>query len=78
MILSLPEEVERQLTPEDAKLHLAIGLFLDRRVTLGQAAEVAGLAQTELLRELGSRRIPIHYDEADAEADVRFAKQWSK
>ena len=78
MPIVLPEEVERQFTPDDIRLHLALGLFLDRRVTLGQGAVIAGLSQSEFLHELGDRRIPIHYDEADACADVATAKQWSK
>lgn len=78
MPIVLPEEVERQFTPDDIRLHLALGLFLDRRVTLGQGAVVAGLSQSEFLHELGNRRIPIHYDEADACADVATAEQWSK
>jgi predicted HTH domain antitoxin len=77
MTIVLPEEVERRFTPEDLKLHLALGLFLDRRVTLGQAAIVAGLSQSEFLHELGERRIPIHYDEADALADVATTQRWS-
>ncbi len=78
MPIVLPEEVERQFTPDDIRLHLALGFFLDRRVTLGQGAVIAGLSQSEFLHELGNRRIPIHYDEADACADVATAKQWSK
>ena len=76
MPVLLPEEIERQFTPEDIKLHLAIGMFLDRRVTLGQGAAIAGLSQSEFLHELGSRRIHVHYDEADARADVAVAEQW--
>jgi predicted HTH domain antitoxin len=78
MPLMLPEEIERQFTPEDIKLHLALGLFLDRRVTLGQAAGIAALSQSEFLHELGARRISVHYDEADACADVAMAEQWGK
>jgi hypothetical protein len=37
MSLVLPEEIERQLTPKDVTLHLALGTSQDRRVTLGQA-----------------------------------------
>ena len=78
MPIVLPEEVERQFTPDDIRLHLALGLFLDRRVTLGQGAVIAGLSQSEFLHELGNRHIPIHYDEADACADIATAEQWSK
>lgn len=59
-----------RLTPQSAALHLAIGLFVAHEVTLGQAAEVAGLAQADFLRELGRRRIPIHYGREDLMADL--------
>ena len=78
MSISLPEDLERQFTPEDIRLHLALGMFLDHRVALGQAATIAGLSQSDFLHELGSRRIPIHYDEADALADIAAAEQWGK
>jgi len=58
--LTLPENLEARLSPQSTALHLAIGLFVPE-ATLGQAAQVAGLSQAEFLRELGKRRIPIHY-----------------
>lgn len=61
MQLVLPEAVEKRLTPEGAALHLALGLFVAEEVTLGQAAEIAGLSQAAFLQELGRRKIPIHY-----------------
>jgi predicted HTH domain antitoxin len=75
MTVSLAENMERQFTPEDLKLHLALGMFLDRRVTLGQGAAIAGVSQSAFLHELGSRRIPVHYDEADAATDIALVKQ---
>jgi predicted HTH domain antitoxin len=77
MTIALPAELELRFTPDELTLHLALGLFLDRRVTLGQGAAIAGLSQTIFLHELGQRRIPIHYDEADALADVAIAQRWS-
>jgi predicted HTH domain antitoxin len=76
MSIALPHEIERRFSEEDLKLHLALGLFMDNRVTLGQGAAVAGLSQSEFLHELGARRIPVHYDEAEARADVAAATQW--
>ena len=75
MPVLLPEDIERQFTPEDIKLHLALGLFLDHRVGLGRGAAIAGLSQSEFLHELGKRRIPVHYDEADALADAAAAER---
>lgn len=54
-----------------AKLHLAIGAFAAEEVTLGQAAEIAGVSQTELMRELSRRRIPLHYDCGEFAEDLR-------
>jgi predicted HTH domain antitoxin len=71
MELSLPERVQRRLSPESTALHLAIGLFVAEEATLGQAAEVARLSQTEFLRELGRHRIPIHYGAEELAEDLR-------
>jgi len=70
MNISLPAEIEHLLSEADVALHLAIGLFVDGRVTLGQGAAVAGIPTTVFLAELGKRRIPIHYDARDAMADI--------
>jgi predicted HTH domain antitoxin len=78
MTVVLPEEIEHRFTAEDIRLHLALGLFLDRSVTLGQGAAVAGLSQSEFLHQLGKRKIPVHYDEADALADVATVEAWGK
>ena len=71
MTLTLPERIERCLSPESTALHLAIGLFVAEKATLGQAAEVAGLPQAEFLRELGRHRIPIHYGAEELAEDLR-------
>jgi predicted HTH domain antitoxin len=71
MELSLPERMKRRLSPESTALHLAIGLFVAEEATLGQAAGVAGLSQTEFLRELGRHRIPIHYGVEELAEDLR-------
>jgi predicted HTH domain antitoxin len=71
MKLNLPESVEARLSPESTALHLAIGLFVSEEATLGQAAEIAGMPQASFLRELGQRRIPIHYGSAELAEDLQ-------
>jgi predicted HTH domain antitoxin len=56
---------------ERLSLALAIGLFVSGDTTLGQAAEVAGLSHGDFLRELGQRRIPIHYGAEELVEDLR-------
>jgi predicted HTH domain antitoxin len=64
-----------KLSPEQVRLELAVGLFSDRKVTLGRGAEIAGIPQVEFMRELGRRKIPMHYDIEDFEEDLRTLKQ---
>ena len=70
MEISLPAPLEARLSPQSTVLHLAIGLFVTEEATLGQAAQVAGLSQAAFLRELGRRRIPIHYGTEELAADL--------
>ena len=71
MKFTLPESLEARLSPESTALHLAIGLYVAGETTLGQSAEVARLSQTDFLRELGNRRIPIRYGAEDLAEDLR-------
>lgn len=70
MELTLPATVEGKLSPRKAALHLAIGLFVSEEATLGQAAEVAGMSQSEFLRELASRKLSIHYGPEELAEDL--------
>lgn len=74
MQLTLPKRLEERLSPRDALLHLAIGLFVSDEATLGQAANTAGTTQSEFLRELGIRRIPIHYGHDELSADLQVVE----
>lgn len=76
MQLTLPEAVETKLSPQEVALHLAIGLFVSEEVTLGQAAEIAGLAQSVFLQELGRRRIPIHYGMEELAEDLKVVESF--
>lgn len=53
------------------KLRVAIELFQDKKVTLVQASQIAGLHQSQFQKELARRKIPIHYDINDFEADMQ-------
>ena len=60
-----------ELTEAQARLDFAVGLFTERRVTLGRAADIAKLPQSDFQHELGRRGIPIHYDLEDFQDDLR-------
>jgi predicted HTH domain antitoxin len=63
------------LSPEHARMDLAIGLYAERRVTLGRAAQIAGMVQAVFLRKLGELRIPMHYDLAELEEDLLVVRE---
>ncbi|MBI4658597.1 MAG: UPF0175 family protein [Verrucomicrobia bacterium] len=79
MTIELPEVDlgSLKLTPEQARLELAVGLYAGRRVTLGRAAGIAGLSHTEFMREIGRRGLCIHYGVEDAQHDMAMADKLS-
>jgi predicted HTH domain antitoxin len=77
MTLTIPNERigNVKLSERDALIDVAIGLYKREQVSLGRAAEIAGISSPEFLRELGRRRIPINYDSEDLHADVAVIKR---
>jgi predicted HTH domain antitoxin len=75
MNLALPESIEKGRSPAWAALHLAIGLYVSREVSLGKAAEVAGLAKSDFQRELAQRKIPLNYSLRDLEVDLQAVRE---
>jgi predicted HTH domain antitoxin len=72
MTLTIPTERigNLKLSERDALIDVAIGLYKREQVSLGRAAEIAGISSPEFLQELGRRRIPINYDSKDLRSDV--------
>ncbi len=72
MTVDIPDNVLAQsgLSMKDLMLKLAVILFQEDKLTLGQASRLAGIHQVELQVELASRGIPIHYDDSDLDRDL--------
>ena len=72
MNVDIPESVLQQsgLSSQELKLKVALMLFQEERLTLGQASRLAGLHQFEFQKELAQLNIPIHYGEAEFEDDL--------
>ena len=77
MTIELPdaEITNLRLTPERARLEMAIGLYAGRQVSMGRAAKIAGVSYTTFMQELGQRGISINYSEADALQDIETVRQ---
>ena len=64
-----------KVSPDRIRLATAIGLYATEEATLGQAAAVAGLNQTEFLHELGRRGISIHYGVTELDEDLATLRE---
>ena len=74
--VQVPEEalalagLEGQSDSERASRLVALELFREERVSLGRAAELAGMGVEEFMEFLAHRQMPLHYT-ADDLADDR-------
>jgi len=68
MTLTLPE---LKMSESEVKQELALSLYAARKVTLIQAADVAGVGFFEFQGWLRDREIPQHYGIEDLEQDLR-------
>jgi len=73
MKMSLPDDLldGKDLNEKDLLLHLALGLFIDDKVSLGSAARIAGMSVPAFIDELGKRKIPIQYGAEELASDAR-------
>jgi predicted HTH domain antitoxin len=77
MALTVPDEVLRRsgLTETELLLEILVLLYQREKLTLAQASRLAGLSRVELQRELARRRVPLHYDVAEFQADVEALRE---
>jgi predicted HTH domain antitoxin len=57
-----------------AKL-IALELFREHRISLGKAAELAGVSLDEFMMFSAQRDVPVHYSMADWETDQITARE---
>ena len=73
----IPDEVLRaaDMSAEELRREVAIVLFQQERLSLGQASDLAGLDRLSFQRLLASRDVPIHYDVAELEVDIETLRK---
>lgn len=71
--IEIPRHVleSARVTPEEAKVELALVLYGQRRLSIGHARELAGKSLWEFRQLLASRGIPAHYGVDELEEDMR-------
>jgi predicted HTH domain antitoxin len=72
MTLTLPET---KFSEGELKQELALSLYAACKVTLIQAADIAGVGFFEFQGLLKDRKIPQHYDIEDFEEDMRTLRE---
>ncbi|MBM4033824.1 MAG: UPF0175 family protein [Planctomycetes bacterium] len=72
MAVVVPDDVLQatRMTEDEIRQELAVALFQRDKLTLAQAAQLAGMDRLQFQHLLASRRIPVHYDIEDFEDDM--------
>jgi len=63
--------IAAHVTEAEVRSEVALSLFSQDRLSLGQAAQLANLPQLDFQALLAKREIPIHYDLAELEEDLK-------
>ncbi len=72
----VPDEILQTagMTEEELKQEIAVLLFQKEKLTLAQASRLAGMSRLQFQHLLASRQIPVHYDVAELDEDLRTLK----
>jgi predicted HTH domain antitoxin len=73
VVLSDEQLQAAHLTEAEARLELAIALYVQERVSQVQASHIAGISYFDFARARSERGIPVHYDMQMLEEDLRQA-----
>ncbi len=73
MSIIIPDEILQasRMSPAELMQELAVLLFQREKLALGQASRLAGMNQLQFQFLLASRQIPVHYDVAEFESDLK-------
>ena len=77
MSVVIPDDILQatRMTEEELRQEMAVLLFQKEKLTLAQASELAGMHRLQFQFLLASRQIPVHYDVADFEEDMKTLKK---
>lgn len=73
----IPDDILQatRMSEEELKRELGILLFQKEKLTLGQASRLAGMNLLQFQHLLASRQIPVHYDVAEFEEDLKALQE---
>jgi predicted HTH domain antitoxin len=73
MAITIGDEVlaAAHMSEQELKRELAVALFQQERLTLGQASRLGEMSQLEFQALLAERRIPVHYGLQEFREDLQ-------
>lgn len=75
MELKLPKTLIEEISENELKLYLAMILYKERKISIGQAAKLAGLTLSDFIYELGKHKIGFtNITEEELEEELRRMK----
>jgi len=77
MGITIPDDFLQaaRMTEEELKIEIAVLLFQKEKLTLSQASRLAGMNRLQFQHLLASRQIPVHYDIAEFEEDLKVLRE---
>jgi predicted HTH domain antitoxin len=77
MAVTISDEIlaAAHISEPEVKQELAVALYQQERLTLGQASRLAEMTQLAFQALLADRQIPIHYGVEEFREDVRTSRQ---
>ena len=80
MSLVIPDTIlhTARMTAAELAQEVAVLLYQKEKLTLGQASQLAEMSQLQFQHLLASRRIPVHYDVAEFEADLDTLREMGR
>jgi len=73
----VPEDILQAtgMSEEELRQEIAVVLFQKEKLTLARASRLAGMTRLQFQHLIASRQIPVHYDSADFDEDLRALKE---
>ena len=80
MSLVISDEILQatRMSVAELRREFAVLLFQKEKLTLGQASRLAEMSRLQFQHLLASRQIPVHYDVADFENDLKTLRELSR
>ncbi|MFQ5668358.1 MAG: UPF0175 family protein [Candidatus Binatia bacterium] len=77
MDVIIPENIVKatRMSPEALLRDIAVLLFQQKKLTLGQASLLAGMKQPDFQQLLARCKIPLHYDVEDFRKDLKTLEE---